>query len=542
MKHLYTLFFLIPVLCQAQVELNLVEIASGYSNPSEIVNAGDERLFIIEQAGRIKILYTDGTQVSTSFLDITNQVSDGGEKGLLGLAFAPDYCESGYFFVNYTAQVGGQLITRVSRFSVDPDNENLALPNSEEVVLEVDQDFGNHNGGHIEFGPDGYLYIGMGDGGSGNDPNNRAQDMMSMLGKMLRIDVSSLPYTIPADNPFADDDFAVDEMWSLGLRNPWRFAFDSETGDMYIGDVGQGAREEVSYQAAGTEGGLNYGWRCREGSIQNSVYPSCVPVTTPTEPIFDYVYGNNSNGFRCAITGGRVYRGKSFPAIEGMYLFTDYCSGEWWALGQDGDDWESETGPGFPSNIVTFGEDVWGEVYAGRGGSQGRIYRVEEESGSLRSHIEFDGVNTISSLLDGVSFEWYLDGELLQTTDSPELDITQVGTYGLIITSENGCEIEANDLEILVIGTTDTSVVSEFTLFPNPSSGSLTIEVALIEAQEITATLMTLDGKVVQQQILSGQNIQQTMSSVGLDAGIYFVQLSTADGSRVASKKWVLVK
>ncbi len=542
MKHLYTLLLLIPALCQAQVDLNLVEIASGYANPSEIVHAGDERLFVIEQAGRIKILYTDGTQVEESFLDIASQVSSGGEKGLLGLAFAPDYCESGYFFVNYTFQDGSQLKTRVSRFSVDPDNENLALSNSEEVVIEIDQDFGNHNGGHIEFGPDGYLYIGMGDGGSGYDPNNRAQDMMSMLGKMLRIDVSSLPYTIPADNPYADDDFAVDEMWALGLRNPWRFAFDRETGDLYIGDVGQGSREEVSYQAAGTEGGLNYGWRCREGNIQTDNFPNCTPVTTATDPIFDYVYGNGANGFRCAITGGRVYRGKSFSAIEGMYVFADYCSGEWWALGQDGGDWEATTGPGFPSSIVTFGEDVWGEVYAARGGSQGRIYRVEEESGTLRTHIEFDGVNTISSLLDGVSFEWYLDGELLQTTDSPELDIDQVGTYGLIITSESGCEIEANEIEIMVIGTTDTSVVTEFSLFPNPSRGNLTIDLTLTTAQEITVSLMTLDGKVVEQRILAGQQFQQAMNASHLDAGIYFVELSTADGSRVASKKWVLVK
>lgn len=223
-KMLIGLAFL-PIVARGQYDVSLNEIAEGYNRPCEIVNAGDERLFILEQTGFIRILYTDGTKESEPFMDISGRVdASGGEMGLLGLAFSPDYCTSGVFYVNYTTTENGQRKTHISRFLVDPDNENHGLENSENVLLSYDQPFSNHNGGHIEFGPDGYLYIGAGDGGSGGDPFNNAQNLQKYLGKLLRIDVTGptpeLPYTIPSDNPFNDVDGALGEIWAFGLRNP----------------------------------------------------------------------------------------------------------------------------------------------------------------------------------------------------------------------------------------------------------------------------------------------------------------------------------
>ncbi|MFT6175517.1 MAG: glucose/arabinose dehydrogenase, partial [Cryomorphaceae bacterium] len=265
-----TLFALIlTVVCVAQTEdfsIDHETVLSGISSATTITHAGDERIFATEQPGRIRVFYRDGTLESEPFIDIQSRVQDaGGEQGLLGLAFEPDFCESGRFYVNYTADDGG-LVTRISRFSVDEDNPMIGDPDSEEILIQFDQDFGNHNGGHIEFGSDGFLYIGTGDGGSGGDPNNRAQNITSYLGKMLRIDVSpETGYDIPLDNPYIFDDFGQDEIWSYGLRNPWKFAFDRQSGDMYIADVGQNAFEEVNFESADAEGGLNYGWRCYEG-------------------------------------------------------------------------------------------------------------------------------------------------------------------------------------------------------------------------------------------------------------------------------------
>ncbi|HKL02118.1 MAG TPA: PQQ-dependent sugar dehydrogenase, partial [Cryomorphaceae bacterium] len=330
MKKFTFLMFFLPLIATAQVELELGLMAEGFNRPCDIVNAGDERLFVVEQVGTIQILNQNGEVEDEPFLDISSIVdSQGGEKGLLGLAFSPDYCTSGEFYVNYTATENSQLKTIIARYQVSPENENLAIQDSEERILEYDQDFSNHNGGQVEFGPDGYLYIAAGDGGSAGDPNNRAQDIMSYLGKLLRIDVSTDPYSIPEDNPFAFDDFGLDEIWAYGLRNPWKFAFDDETGDLFIADVGQNSREEINFQAQSEPGGLNFGWRCYEG---NATYNTsgCLPEENFEFPIYDYLYGNQGNGFRCSITGGRVYNGPSFTQIQGKYIATDFCSGEYW--------------------------------------------------------------------------------------------------------------------------------------------------------------------------------------------------------------------
>ncbi|MEZ4800434.1 MAG: PQQ-dependent sugar dehydrogenase [Flavobacteriales bacterium] len=302
------------------------DIYTGLSGPVGLYHCGDHRLFILEKdAGQIEIIDTLGNYIG-QFIDVNNLTSSGGERGLLGMAFDPNYLSNGRFYINYTNSSGNTVI---ARYTVSA-NPNVANASSAEILLTITQPYGNHNGGHIAFGPDGYLYIGMGDGGSAGDPGNRAQDLTSRLGKMLRIDVSGTSgYAIPADNPFAEVDNAQPEIWASGLRNPWKFSFDRSTGDLWIADVGQNAWEEVNVVSSGSAGGENYGWRCYEGNAtyQTSGCPGASELTFPVA-----VYSHSSPTSFCSITGGAVYRGSKYTAMQGKYFFTDYCDGKLYML------------------------------------------------------------------------------------------------------------------------------------------------------------------------------------------------------------------
>ncbi|MEX1132890.1 MAG: PQQ-dependent sugar dehydrogenase, partial [Flavobacteriales bacterium] len=269
---------------QSPVRTQLEQFATGLTRICDIVHAEDERIFAVLQAGSIRIVQPNGTVLPTPFLNITNRVnSNGNEQGLLGLAFDPDYATNGWFYVYY---INGSSsgTSRVSRFSVTAD-PNVADPNSEVILYTRQQPYTNHNGGDIEFGPDGYLYVGFGDGGNAGDPQDFSQNMTNALGKMIRIDVhSGSPYSIPADNPFVNSGDTLPEIWASGLRNPWRFGFDALTGDLWIGDVGQNAREEVDFWPAGDNSGPNFGWRCREGDLAYNT-AACQPASAYVEPI-----------------------------------------------------------------------------------------------------------------------------------------------------------------------------------------------------------------------------------------------------------------
>lgn len=350
-------------------ELELIQVASGLSTPVVVTNAADgsNRLFIVEKLGRIRIVH-DGTILSMPFLNIDSIVNSGGsEQGLLGLAFHPNYESNGFFYLNYTDGNGDTII---SRFSVSAGDPNIADPTSELEILSIQQPYTNHNGGQIEFGPDGYLYIGTGDGGSGGDPGDRGQDLSTMLGKMLRIDVDNpappLEYGIPADNPFVGVAGAAEEIWAYGLRNPWRFSFDRATGDLFIGDVGQNAWEEIDFQPASSTGGENWGWRCYEASHSYNL-AGCGPIGDYDMPILEYAHSSG----RCSVTGGYRYRGSSAPGLRGAYLFGDYCTGDVWAGIYDemGGTW-SVVDLDFPQSLFslrTFGEDEQGNVYVSAG-------------------------------------------------------------------------------------------------------------------------------------------------------------------------------
>ncbi len=341
------------------------------SNMVHLTHAGDGngRLYVVLQEGRIvRFDPTSTVAEPTLFLDIRDRVSAGGEQGLLGLAFDPDYGSNGHFYVNYTAQ--GQTV--VARYTVGQADAGRVDPNSELVIMHVPQPYPNHNGGTVAFGPDGYLYIGLGDGGAGGDPLNSGQDLQTLLGAMLRIDVSEVseehPYAVPADNPFVHED-ARPEIWAYGLRNPWRFSFDRETGDLWAGDVGQNHWEEVDL----LEAGRNYGWNRMEG---NHCFPSTVQDCSAEGlevPVVEY----SLSGLRCAVIGGVVYRGSSLPWLEGAYLYADYCSGEVWGLRYDGEQVTEHTLLNDSvRRISAFGQDEDGEVYLLS--FDGRIYRLAE--------------------------------------------------------------------------------------------------------------------------------------------------------------------
>ncbi len=353
-------FFLLSTPLLAAVSLK--PVAAGLQAPTDIVNAGDgsNRLFLVEQGGRVRIL-RDGVIQATPFLDISVLLSGGGERGLLGLAFHPNYAANGLLYVYYTRSADGAVT--IARYTRSASNADRADPASAQVLLTIAKPFSNHNGGAIRFGPDGFLYLGVGDGGSGNDPNAYAQNLGILLGKILRIDVDhGSPYAIPADNPFAGSSNAAvrQEIWAIGVRNPWRISFDRVSGDLWIGDVGQGEREEVNHVARGVAGGLNFGWRMREGTRCTGLSgPYPCPSATLTDPVLEY-----DHTLGCSITGGVVYHGRLATVLRGQYLYADYCSGRIWAARRvDGGAWTSREVLKTGYKITTFGEDEQGEVY-----------------------------------------------------------------------------------------------------------------------------------------------------------------------------------
>jgi len=371
--------FLFSAASWGAVTIKAEPVVTGLSSPVDITHAGDGsgRLFITLQGGRVVIF--DGVQIlSPPFLDINSLVSSGGERGLLGAAFHPNYVGNGFFYVSYTDTAGDSVIARYS-VSLDP---NRADPTSGVILLTIPQPFSNHNGGQLHFGPDGYLYIGIGDGGSGGDPQNNGQDLETLLGKILRIDVDSgFPFTVPPDNPFVGVVGAREEIWSFGLRNPWRFSFDRLTGDMFIGDVGQNSWEEVDFQPANSTGGENYGWRLMEG---NSCFNPAINCNNGTLTLPILVYDHSVG---CSVTGGYLYRGSKNPNLNGLYLYGDFCSGLIWGAQEDGlGGWNTTVLLDTNFSISTFGEDESGEIYfAHLSATDGTIYQVVQSTSSTNS-------------------------------------------------------------------------------------------------------------------------------------------------------------
>jgi glucose/arabinose dehydrogenase len=412
---------------------------TGANVPVGVYNCGDHRLFILEQnQADIEIIDTTGQYIG-KFIDLSTLASTGGERGLLGLAFHPNYNSNGFFFVNYTNNSGNTVI---ARYSVSAD-VNVADPSSAITVLTINQPYSNHNGGHIAFGPDGYLYIGMGDGGSGGDPEARSQNPQTLLGKMLRINVDALPYSIPNTNPYFGQSDTLPEIWALGLRNPWKFSFDASTGDMWIGDVGQNLWEEINYEPSTSGGGLNWGWRCYEG---NATYNTtgCGSISNYDFPV--KVHAHNE-GF-CSITGGVVYRGAAYPALEGVYFYSDFCDGDIFSLEPNGSGGFSGANLVAAGNgVVAFGEDAAGEVYIAK--TSNIIYKVHD---SCPFYPQLS--TTVAGQLDagsGSSYWWYRNGEIIAGAQSQAFVPTEAGSYFARV-SNGTCTRQTNTIDWIVLG------------------------------------------------------------------------------------------
>jgi len=390
---------------------------SGFSQPVFLCSPpGDTtRQFVVEQGGKIRII-KNGVTLTTNFLNLGTaasgglaKISTGSERGLLGLAFHPNYAQNGYFYVNYTA--AGTGATVVARYQVSPTNPDVAST-TELVLLTIAQPFSNHNGGCIQFGLDGKLYIATGDGGSANDPNNAAQNTNSLLGKMLRLDVNLPAPYIPADNPYVGAGAPLDEIWHIGLRNPFRFSFDRSTGDMYIGDVGQNAVEEIDFAPAG-QSGRNYGWRCMEGTASTGL-TGCTPNSPAlTPPLRDYT---QASGGHCSAIGGYVYRGSTVCGLQGTYFYADYCSTAIWSLRYVNGQVSSFTvrttelepaGTPTISSISSFGEDANGELYI-LDYSDGEVYRIDPAGGALDCNT--NGIADGCDLQSGTSLDCNANG------------------------------------------------------------------------------------------------------------------------------------
>ena len=384
----------------------LQPVASGVANVVTIADAGDGsgRLFLVQQSGQIRV-YNGASVLPTPFLDISSRVLCCGERGLLGLAFHPLYENNGAFYVFYTNPSGDLVIARYL-VSADPNRADAA---TEALILTVPHPtFGNHNGGQLQFGPDGHLYIATGDGGGGGDPDDNAQDLGSLLGKILRVEVGGgTGYTIPADNPFIGTAGARAEIWAYGLRNPWRFSFDRLTGDLLIADVGQSAREEIDFEASTSSGGTNYGWPCMEGTAPFRPPEDCGGASL-TPPILEYTHA-----FGCSVTGGYRYRGAGYPSLYGLYFYSDFCSGRIWAASPDGSgNWTTSELVDTPLSVASFGQDQAGELYLADY-SGGVLYRITADSHAPRYRLYHDGTK-----------------EHLYTTDLNEY--TVLGTRGWI--------------------------------------------------------------------------------------------------------------
>jgi glucose/arabinose dehydrogenase len=484
----------------AQPTLTFTAFSSGYSRVIDIRHCNDSRLFMVQQAGKIFICDSLGIKNPTPFLDLTgictNPASTGDERGLLGMTFHPDYKNNGYFYVNYTAISGGA--TTIARYSVNPADSNLAVLSSGTVLLTITQPYSNHNGGCLRFGPDGYLYIGTGDGGSANDPGNRGQDRTQLLGKMLRIDVDNpqapLAYGIPADNPYVSSTTNRKEIWTYGLRNPWKWSFDRIYGDLWIGDVGQNAWEEIDYEPLGTPGGRNYGWRCYEGNVTTSgvSQTGCPAFNTTTAPIAVY---SHSTG--CSVTGGYMYRGAKHASLYGHYIYTDYCDSRIRLIKKNNNGTFTNYDLGTVASAgeyVAFGEDYRGELYLANS-FNGTVRKIGATGClptaaiiSLEDTMNLcygDAYPTLSSIYHPEnSYQWFKDGVAIAGATSANLNTIEDGAYTVQVTNPGACSntstavnVISNLLPAVSFSGLDTTICeldAALTLVGVPAGGTFT--------------------------------------------------------------------
>lgn len=517
---------------QSPVRIQLQPFATGLNGPVDMAHCGDDRLFVVERAGLVRIVDPEGVVSARPFLDIRNIVNDaGGEQGLLGLAFDPDYAANGEFYVYFTAGTGNGT-DRVSRFHVssDPDSADV---DSEEIIYSVVDPASNHNGGDLAFGPDGYLYVGFGDGGNHDDEWNNGQDLTaSALGDMIRIDVhGEAPYAIPPTNPWVNaNNDTLPEIWASGLRNPWRWGFDALTGDLWIGDVGQDNWEEVDFWPAGDNSGPNFGWRCREGLVETPTADTegCPDASAFVGPVS--VHGHTSGW--CSVIGGRVYRGSEFPHLFGHYLYTDYCPTPFYSL--------------FPDNAGGFTrtQATTGSVTAGTSciaeNSALELFVANVTNGTIKRIVDAcpmdaptitqnDGTLTST---EADTYTWYVNGEVIPGATTGSIFVTESGSYHVVGGFANNCHLTSAPVEVISTGM-GTVAGGGFEIRPIPATDIVTIVSVPLGA--VQARVMDLGGRVVAvHPIKSGTAI--TMSVAGLANANYIVRLVGSDGTMLQQR------
>lgn len=529
----------------AQPVVSFTSFASGLSAPLDIVNAGDgtNRLFIVQRNGTIRV-HNGTSLLPIPFINIADTILDNGEQGLLSMAFHPDYETNRYFFVYYTDKEGDITLARYQTTLGDP---NIADPNSEVILLEIPKPgapyFNNHNGGKIIFGADGYLYVSIGDGGSGNDPFLLSQNGNSFFGKMLRLNVNNFStppyYSIPPDNPYVSNPAVLDEIWVLGLRNPWRWSFDRQTNDMWIGDVGQGAREEINFRANGSTGGINYGWRCYEGNNTN-LTGGCGPSSNYVFPIFDYPHNGSTGGF--SVTGGNVYRGPTYPLLTGYYLCADYVSGNLWKIRPNGiGGWNIFQQSGLPGSIVGFGEAENGTLYAASLG--GTVYLVEATTSLPVRLINFNAQPKSESVL----LEWQTSFEDQVASFDIEFSFNgnQFEKAGAVLplNKSNGAQyrfnhfVSSSEKIYYRLKTVDQNGGFEYSKVLLINSGNnrwVRIRPSIVRNNTLAINasipltsiqLFTIEGKEVWRKVLGGQMGNLSINIPKLKAGSYLVHI-----------------
>lgn len=529
---------ILPAGAQNPVELQLVPWAGGLSQVVDLAHAGDDRLFAARRHGVISIIRDSADVAVTPFLDLSAQVNDaGGEQGLLGLAFDPDYAANGFFYVHYTADTGTGF-SRISRWHVSPDPD-LADTASEQVLYEWPQPYENHNGGDLDFGPDGMLYITFGDGGSGGDPLNNAQDLSDPLGDIIRIDVSDpdTTWTVPADNPWAAlGNDTLPEIWASGLRNPFRFGFDRLTGDVWIGDVGQNSWEEVDHWPGGDHSGPNFGWRCYEGDAPFDT-AGCQDSSTYVFPAS--VHENVADGGTwCSSIGGRVYRGTVFPRLQGRYIHTDYCAGEFWMLTPDGQGgWLEELGlASGEQGFAVIAEDQAGELYAGDT-NDGQVYRIVDRCPMDPPTIGFDGGMLTSTAAN--TYQWYLDGDPINGATGQTWAPSVNGLYFVVGGFANGCELRSDSIQLLTIGLAEGEGGEDLRVFPQPAADALVVAWTPT-VPDARWRLTDAVGRELMQGPWPARSDRMQLDLHGVPPGMVLLRITDAHGRHLRSRSLLL--
>ena len=515
-----TFYYLITSLQINAQKLAVVPYVSGITSPIDIKNCGDNRLFIADRTGLVRVIDENGNLLPAPFLDITSKISsNNSEEGFLGFAFSPDYKTSGKFYVDYTSNISGQLTSVVEEYKVSDADSNVANVSSALVILTQPQPASNHNGGNLMFGNDDYLYINFGDGGNEGDPDGNGQNKSTFLGKILRINVSNSsqaqPYTIPGDNPFFNDATPgiKKEIWAYGVRNPWRSSVDRLTGDLWIADVGQNAHEEVDYQPVNAAGGRNYGWNITEG---NSCYnpPTACNTTGITFPIYDYPHTVGS-----AVTGGYVYRSAQSRSLFGTYIFGDYVAKWIDGIQQSGGIFSGDTihfitASQATGNPISFGEDRYGDQYILFNGD-GTVYKLEDTSSIRRPKAYFTAVGQGEGAflfrgLEGrnLSYQWLRDNTIIPGATSPDYATSIAGNYTLVVTN--------------TLNFSDTSV--PFTV------GALPLRLISFTAKKTAASRVDLQWETASEENISGFTVQKKRGDESAFSDIGFVRSQAQNG------------